>query len=41
VVYRWGGDGGCFDIVHVDVNEKQTRVRKRYLLPETMEQCAV
>jgi len=40
-VYRWGGDGGCFDIVHVDVNEKQTRVRKRYPLPESMEQCAV
>ncbi len=40
-VYRWGGDGGRFDIVHVDVNEKQTRLRKRFPLPESMEQCAV
>jgi hypothetical protein len=40
-VYRLGGDGGRFDIVHVDVNspKKQTRVTKRHPYPETTEQC--
>lgn len=40
-VYRYGGDGGRFDIVHVEVNEKNTRVIKRYPYSETSEQCAV
>jgi hypothetical protein len=39
-VYRYGGDGGCFDIVHVETNEKETRVKKKHPHPETSEQCA-
>ncbi|KAL3944031.1 MAG: hypothetical protein SGBAC_001899 [Bacillariaceae sp.] len=39
-VYRYGGDGGRYDISHVEVNEKSTRVRKRHPLPESAEQCA-
>lgn len=39
-VYRYGGDGGRYDISHVEVNEKETRVRKRQPLPESAEQCA-
>ena len=39
-VYRFGGDGGRFDIVHVETNKKETRIRKRHPLPETAEQCA-
>jgi len=39
-IYRYGGDGGRFDICHVEVNEKGTRVRKRHPLPESSEQCA-
>ncbi len=39
-VYRYGGDGGRFDIAHVEVNEKSTRIRKRHPLPESSEQCA-
>lgn len=39
-VYRFGGDGGRYDIAHVDVNEKSTRIKKRYPLPESAEQCA-
>lgn len=39
-VYRYGGDGGRYDIAHVQVNEKSTRVRKRHPLPESSEQCA-
>ena len=39
-VYRYGGDGGRFDIAHVEVNEKETRVKKRHPLPESMEQIA-
>ena len=39
-VYRYGGDGGRYDICHVEVNEKTTRVRKRHPLPESAEQCA-
>jgi len=39
-VYRYGGDGGRYDVVHVEVNEKATRVRKRHPLPESAEQCA-
>lgn len=38
-VYRYGGDGGRFDICHVELNEKCTRVRKRHPLPESSEQC--
>ena len=38
-VYRYGGDGGRYDISHVEVNEKATRVRKRHPLPESTEQC--
>ncbi len=40
-IYRFGGDGGKFDIVHVEVNEKATRVVKRHPHSETAEQCAV
>ena len=39
-VYRYGGDGGKYDICQVEINEKRTRVRKRYPLPESSEQCA-
>jgi len=39
-VYRYGGDGGRYDIVHVEVNEKSTRIRKRHPVPESAEQCA-
>ncbi|KAL7489479.1 hypothetical protein ACHAW6_015106 [Cyclotella cf. meneghiniana] len=39
-VYRYGGDGGRFDIAHIEVNEKETRVKKRHPLPESMEQIA-
>lgn len=38
-IYRYGGDGGRFDICHVEVNEKGTRIRKRHPLPESAEQC--
>jgi len=39
-VYRYGGGGGCFDVVHVETNEKETRVKKKHPYPETLEQCA-
>lgn len=39
-VYRYGGDGGRYDISHIEINEKATRVRKRHPLPESAEQCA-
>jgi hypothetical protein len=39
-VYRFGGDGGRYDISHVEINDKSTRVRKRHPLPESLEQCA-
>lgn len=39
-VYRYGGDGGRFDIAHVEVNDKETRVKKRHPHPESAEQCA-
>ena len=39
-LYRYGGDGGRYDISHIEVNEKSTRIRKRYPLPESQEQCA-
>ena len=39
-VYRYGGDGGRYDVCHVEVNEKATRVKKRHPLPESSEQCA-
>lgn len=39
-VYRYGGQGGRYDISHVEVNEKSTRVRKRHPFPESAEQCA-
>ena len=39
-VYRYGGDGGKYDICQIETNEKRTRVRKRYPLPESSEQCA-
>jgi HECT-domain (ubiquitin-transferase)/SPRY domain len=38
-VYRYGGDGGRYDLCHVEVNDKGTRIRKRHPLPESMEQC--
>ena len=39
-IYRFGGDGGRYDIVHVEVNDKLTKVKKRYPVPESAEQCA-
>ena len=39
-VYRFGGDGGRHDIVHVETNGRGTRVTKKYHFPETAEQCA-
>ncbi|CAB9500257.1 Probable E3 ubiquitin-protein ligase hulA [Seminavis robusta] len=39
-IYRYGGDGGRYDISHVEINEKSTRVKKRHPLPESSEQCA-
>lgn len=39
-VYRYGGDGGCYDIKHVEVNDRETRIRKHHPLPESAEQCA-
>lgn len=38
--YRFGGDGGRFDVCHVEVNNKGTKVKKRHPLPESAEQCA-
>jgi hypothetical protein len=34
-VYRFGGDGGRFDICHIETNKKATRVKRRHPLPET------
>lgn len=39
-VYRFGGEGGKFDLCHVEVNKKQTKLKKRYPVPESAEQCA-
>ena len=39
-IYRYSGDGGRYNIVHVEVNEKSTRIRKRHPVPESAEQCA-
>lgn len=39
-VYRFGGGGGCFDIIHVEANDKETRVKKKHPYPESLEQCA-
>lgn len=39
-VYRYGGDGGRFDIAHVDINDKETRIKKRHPFPESLEQIA-
>ena len=39
-VYRYGGDGGRFDIIHIETNDKETRVKKKHPPPETLEQCA-
>jgi len=39
-IYRYGGDGGRFDILHVETNDKETRVKKKHPPPETHEQCA-
>ena len=38
-IYRYGGDGGRYDICHVEINEKHTRVKKKHPLPESAEQC--
>jgi len=38
-IYRYGGDGGRFDIMHVETNDKETRVKKKHPPPETLEQC--
>ena len=37
-IYRYGGDGGRYDISHVEVNDKETRIRKRHPHPESSEQ---
>lgn len=39
-VYRFGGDGGRFDLCHVETNKKGTKVKKKHPLPETAEQCS-
>lgn len=39
-IYRYGGDGGRFDIIHVEANDKETRVKKKHPPPESLEQCA-
>lgn len=39
-VYRFGGGGGKFDLCHVEVKSKQTKVKKRHPLPESKEQCS-
>ncbi|KAK1745265.1 HECT domain-containing protein [Skeletonema marinoi] len=39
-VYRYGGNGGRFDLVHVETNDKNTRVKKKHPPPESLEQCA-
>jgi len=39
-VYRFGGDGGKYDICHVETNSRGTRIKKRHPLPESSEQCA-
>jgi len=39
-VYRFGGDGGKYDICHVEVNSKGSRIKKKHPLPESSEQCA-
>lgn len=39
-IYRYGGDGGRFDLLHVETNKKETRVKKKHPIPETNEQCA-
>ena len=39
-VYRFGGGGGKFDLCHVEVKTKQTKIKKRHPLPESSEQCA-
>lgn len=39
-IYRYGGDGGRFDLLHVETNEKETRVKKKHPVPESLEQCA-
>ena len=36
--YRFGGGGGRFDICHVEVNKKKTKIRKKHPYPESMEQ---
>ena len=39
-IYRYGGDGGRYDITHVETNEKGTRIKKKHPHPESAEQCA-
>jgi len=39
-IYRFGGDGGRYDICHVEVNDKHTRIKKKHPVPESAEQCA-
>ena len=39
-IYRFGGDGGRFDVCHVETNKKSTRIKKRHPVPESAEQCA-
>jgi hypothetical protein len=40
-VYCYGGGGGCFDVVHVETNKKETSVKKKHPYPETLEQGAL
>lgn len=36
-IYRFGADGGRYDICHVETNQKQTRLRKKFQVPESFE----
>jgi hypothetical protein len=39
-IYRLRGDGGQYDISHVKVYKKSTRVKQWHLFPESERQCA-
>jgi len=39
-IYRFGGDGGKYDLYHVEINSRGTRIKKKQPLPESAEQCA-
>ena len=37
--YCYRGKGGKFDLVHVEVNKKDTKIKKQNPNPEILEQC--